>query len=73
MAKKDIGEVISKKLNVIISLLNDIKYREEKASLKEKIDYLTKFDLSNKDVSEILGKSEKHISKEKSLMKNKNE
>lgn len=63
------NEELSKKLSVIIALLNDIKFREDKAQIKEKIAYFVRFGLSNKDISEILNISEKHVSKEKSLLK----
>lgn len=63
---------LNKKLNVVIALLNDLKFRESKASVKEKIAYFTRFKLNNSDISDILGISEKHVSKEKSLMKSQN-
>jgi len=72
MVKEENNGDISKKLNVVISLLNDLKQRELKVSLRDNVSYLNKFNLSNKDISEILNISEKHVSKEKSLSKKKN-
>ena len=69
MSENNPNEELEKKFNVIISLLNDIKFRENKASIKEKIAYFSRFKLSNRDISHILNISEKHVSKEKSLMK----
>jgi DNA-binding NarL/FixJ family response regulator len=69
MVENTQNEELSKKLNVVIALLNDIKFREDKAQIKEKIAYFVRFGLNNRDVSEILDISEKHVSKEKSLLK----
>ena len=65
------NEELSKKLSVVIALLNDLKFRESKAQIKDKIAYFVRFGLNNKDISEILDISEKHVSKEKSLLKKK--
>lgn len=72
MNKENLSEQVSRKLNVLISLVQDLKYREFKSSLREKIAYFDRFDLKNKDIANILNISEKHVSKEKSLMKKKN-
>lgn len=64
------AQTLSAKLNVMISLLLDIKESlGEKMSLKGKIAYLVRAGLSNKEISKILGISEKHVSKEKALLK----
>ena len=63
-------ERIENKLDVMISLLYDIKETmSKKSSVKEKVGYFTKKGLSNKEVAKILGISEKHVSKEKALLK----
>lgn len=62
----------SRKLNVIIALLSDIKESERQGTLKEKIAYFGKLSLSNREIAQILNISEKHVSKEKSLIKKKN-
>ena len=72
MVKPDKNEEISNKLNAIISILKDIKQQEKRMSLRDNVAYFSKFSLSNKDISEILDISEKHVSKEKSLTKKKN-
>ena len=72
MTNSDKNEEISNKLSVIISLLNDIKQQVKSQSLRDAVAYFSKFKLSNKDISEILNISEKHVSKEKSLSKKKN-
>ena len=73
MTNSDKNEEISNKLSVIISLLNDIKQQVKSQSLRDAVAYFSKFKLSNKDISEILNISEKHVSKEKSLSKKKND
>lgn len=72
MTKQDKNEEISNKLNAVISLLNDLKQQEKSVSLRDNVAYFSKFKLSNKDISEILNISEKHVSKEKSISKHKN-
>ena len=65
------NEEIGKKLNIVIALLNDIKQGELKQSMKEKIAYFSKFNISDGDIAEILNTSKTHVSKEKSLMRGK--
>ena len=72
MLKTNKDEEISGKLNVVISLLNDIKHLEINSSMKEKIAYFSKFNLSDGDIAKILKISKKHVSKEKSLIKKQN-
>jgi len=63
-------EKIEHKLNVIIALLYDIKESLGKeSSVKEKVAYFVKRNLGNKEIAKILNISEKHVSKEKALLK----
>jgi hypothetical protein len=63
----------SERLDAVISLLYEIsdKLSEKKASIKEKVNRLAKLGIDNKSIASILEISEKHASKEKSLMKDK--
>lgn len=58
---------LSKKMNLVASLLLDLKdVFGEKTSLKDKIRYLLKRGVEkDKDISEILGITRSHASKEK--------
>lgn len=71
--KQNNNDSVEKKLNAIIALLNEINNRDQKITLKQNVGRLTALGLSNKDVARILGISEKHVSKEKSLAQGKNE
>lgn len=62
--EKLLGE-ISKKLSVLIKLF----LIEKELTVREKIKLLAEFNFSNKEIANILGISEKHVSKEKSLLK----
>lgn len=63
-------EKFNQKLDVMIALLYDIKEAVDKeSSVKEKVAYFAKKEMGNKDIAKILGISEKHVSKEKALMK----
>jgi len=63
-------EKIAQKLDVMIALLYDIKESLSKeSSVKEKVAYFIKKDLGNKEIAKILSISEKHVSKEKALLK----
>jgi hypothetical protein len=53
------------KLDVIISLI----LAERPIAVKDKIVLLANFSIGNKDISRILGISESHVKKEKSLAK----
>ncbi len=68
--KKDV-ERNSTKLNLIASLLFDIKESfGEKNLLKEKVKYLLKRGIEkDSDISEILGITKSHASKEKTILK----
>lgn len=56
---------ISRKLSILIRL----SLKDEELTIKEGVKLLSQFDLSNKEISQILGISEKHVAKEKSLIK----
>ena len=65
-------EVISRKLDVIAGLLYDLKVALVGGeSIRNKVAHLVNKDLSNKEIARILGISEKHVSKEKTLGKSK--
>lgn len=57
---------MNNKLSVIINLL----MKKEEMSIKEKVALLENVPISYKEAAQILGISEKHYSKEKSLLKN---
>ena len=62
----------SEKLDIIAGLLQEIKEALIKPqSIKEKISYFSNENkcLTNKDISRTLGISERHVSKEKTLLK----
>ena len=65
------NEKISGKLNLIASLLLDIKQElGEKMSIKEKVGYLVKRGLTDdEDISSVLGITKSHASKEKAIVK----
>lgn len=67
--KEDL-KVVRSKLDIIISLLYDLKESfNHKSSIREKVSYFAKRGLSNKYIAKIIGISEKHVSKEKALSK----
>lgn len=61
----------SEKLNLIASLLMDIKESlSKKTSIKDKVAYLVKKGVTrDEDIAPIIGISESHASKEKALLK----
>jgi len=63
----DVLNSINNKLSVLINLL----LKEKEMSIKEKVALLENISISYKEAAQILGISEKHYSKEKSLLKNK--
>ena len=60
---------LSKRIEVLLSL----EMIKQEMKLNEKIKFLNNFELDNKSIARILGISENHVAKEKSLMKKKNE
>lgn len=65
----------SKKLDAVISLLYEIsdKLSERNSTIRDKVNRLAKIGLDNKSIASILSITEKHVSKEKSLMREINE
>ena len=62
----------AEKLDIVVGLLQEIKEALTKTqSIREKVSHFSNENrnLTNKDISRILGISEKHVSKEKSLLK----
>lgn len=66
--EKEILTSLNSKLSIIINLL----MRKEKLNVKDKVALLENINISYKEASKILGISEKHYSKEKSLLKKRN-
>ena len=69
--EKTEAESTSENLDLIAGLLQDIKEALNKPqSVREKVAYFSNENrsLTNKEISRILGISEKHVSKEKSLL-----
>lgn len=66
--EKEIMMALDCKLSLIAALL----IRKEESSIKDKVALADSVSLSNKDASRILGISESHFAKEKSLLKKKN-
>lgn len=63
---------ISGKLDIIVGLLYELNDSLiGSSSIRRKVSYLSSRGLNNKEISRALGISEKHVSKEKSLL-NKN-
>lgn len=62
---------ISAKLNIMASLLMDLKQSmEEKMQIKEKVKYLVRRKIiEDEDISAILGITKSHASKEKAILK----
>ncbi|MEM5835325.1 MAG: hypothetical protein QXM11_02025 [Candidatus Aenigmatarchaeota archaeon] len=56
---------ISEKLSVLIKLL----VVKEEWSIRDKIKFLSKFEISNREIAKILNISETYVAKEKSLLK----
>jgi DNA-binding NarL/FixJ family response regulator len=71
MENDDELKAISIKLNAVISLLMDLNEKmDSKTTTKEKVAYLVRTGLNNnQEISKILGISEKHVSKEKAMVK----
>lgn len=65
--KKEFEE-LNKKIDVLIAL----SILDKNIKTNEKVVLLERLSLDNKDISKILGISESHVRKEKSLMKRKN-
>ena len=65
---EDVLNSINNKLSVVINLL----MRKEEMSVKDKVALMENIPISYKEAAQIIGISEKHYSKEKSLLKNKN-
>lgn len=65
--EKEIMAALDSKLSLIAALL----IRKEESSIKERVALADSVSLSNKDASRILGISESHFAKEKSLLKKK--
>ena len=67
MVKKD-SEIISKKLDAIISILmNQTKIQEENS--REKISRLIKLGFENNEIADILGTTYNMVGKERSVLK----
>ena len=65
-------ERVSLKLDILIGLLYDLNdILTSKSSIRQKVAYLSSRKLSNKEISQVLGISDKHVSKEKSLLNEK--
>jgi len=62
-----------KDLNRRFEALLALTISTKELKLNEKIQFLGRFDFDNKSISRILGISENHVAKEKSLLKKKNE
>lgn len=62
-------EQILKRLNLVVYLL--LENVKKDASLKEKIDFLNKAGLSNKEIAEILNKSQNYVAVELSALRKK--
>ena len=58
-----------KEINAKLSVLISLALGNKPKSIKEKVEFLSKLGVSNKDISRILNISEKHVAKEKSLIK----
>lgn len=58
-----------KEINSKLSVLISLQLLKENFSVKEKVAILVRAGVDNQSISKILGISEKHVSKEKSLMK----
>ena len=56
---------ISGKLSVLISL----SLENKELLIKDKVELLSRFNITNKDIAKILNISEIHVAKEKSLIK----
>ena len=63
---KEYLSLVDSKLSIIINLL----MKKEEMSIKDKVAMLENVSLSYKDAAKVLGISEQHYSKEKSLLKN---
>ena len=74
--KKSEHNRTDEKLDIIAGLLQEIKEALTKPqSVRDKVSYFSNENrsLTNKDISRTLGISEKHVSKEKTLLKKKKE
>ena len=63
--EKDVLTSLDNKLSLIVNLL----LRKEELTIKDKVALIDNVSLSNTDASRILGISETHFAKEKSLLK----
>jgi len=71
--KEDISGVLKEYLSLVdskLSIIINLLMQKEDMSIKEKVALLENVSLSYKDAAKVLGISEKHYSKEKSLLKN---
>jgi len=62
-------EKIFKEMSGKLSVLISLSLEGKKLSIKDKVELLSKFDMSNKEIAKILNISEIHVAKEKSLIK----
>ncbi len=68
--EKNESQTISKKLDVILGLLYTINESlTKKSTVKEKVKFFVNSGLSNKEISSVIGITEKYVSKEKALIK----
>lgn len=66
---KNKTEQIFKEISEKLSILIKLAFFEKELSIKDKVRFLSNFDISNQEISKILDISEKHVAKEKSLLK----
>lgn len=66
---EDKNEEILKRLNLVVYLL--LENVKKDASLREKIDFLNKAGLSNKEIAEILNKSQNYVAVELNALRKK--
>jgi hypothetical protein len=66
-------EAIFEEINAKLGALISLSLIEKDINLKEKIELLSKAGLKNVEIAKILGISQMHVAKEKSLAKNKEE
>jgi len=68
MSEDKNGEIL-KRLNLVVYLL--LENVKKDASLREKIDFLNKAGLSNKEIAEILNKSQNYVAVELNVLRKK--
>lgn len=66
-------EKIFKEINAKLSVLINLSLEDKPDTIKGRIELLSKLGVSNKDIAKILNISEKHVSKEKSLIKKRSD